>query len=205
MNAPWKDFHKETLTKIFTEKKNILDIGGGLRLKSGQGNIYSKDNGFLFPYLKDVTYKIMDPVDTYQPDIVGDIHKMPFGNNELDAIVCSSVLEHIEDPIRAAKELFRVLKPGGYCYVYVPFLYYYHAEKGYYGDYWRFTEEAIRFMFRDFSRIEIQQVRGALETWLHISPLGKIKLIALTARVLDKLTGKDNSKQTSGYYVFLLK
>jgi len=55
-------------------------------------------------------------------------------------------LEHVENPIKAAREMYRALKPNGYCFVYVPFLYYYHAEKGYYGDFWRFTEDSTKYM-----------------------------------------------------------
>ena len=144
-------------------------------------------------------------MDTYNPDIVGDIHKMPFTNESQDAIVCLSVLEHVEDPIRAAQELYRVLKPGGLLFVYVPFLYYYHAEKGYYGDFWRFTEDSLRVMFKNFSQFEIRRARGAIETWLKLSPLGRFNIALLFSRLLDKITGKDKSNQTSGFYVFLVK
>jgi|SRR3989344_6429750 len=199
------DFYKEKLKNIFTDGKTIIDIGGGLRILKDRGNWFSKNNAWIEPLLKNVEYKIMDPMDTYNPDIVGDIHKMPFTNESQDAIVCLSVLEHVEDPIRAAQELYRVLKPGGQLFVYVPFLYYYHAEKGYYGDFWRFTEDSLRVMFKNFSQFEIRRARGAIETWLKLSPLGRFNIALLFSRLLDKITGKDKSNQTSGFYVFLVK
>ncbi len=198
-------FFKEKIKRIFNDKKTIIDIGGGLRVSEKQGNRFDKANEWMLPFLDKVEYKIMDPVDTYHPNIVGDIHSMPFQDNSLEAILCLSVLEHVENPILAAREMHRVLKSDGYCLVYVPFLYYYHAEKGYYGDFWRFTEDSINFMFKDFSNIETQQARGAIETWLKISPLGRFKLLLLVGEFFDKLTGKSKSKQTSGYYVFLIK
>ena len=147
----------------------------------------------------------MDPVDTYNPDIVGDIHTMPFPDASEEAIVCLSVLEHVENPIKAAEELYRVLKSGGYCFVYVPFLFYYHAEKGYYGDFWRFTEDSIRYMFKKFSSIEVRKTRGPFETWIKLSPLGRLSVCIKGAMIIDRLTGKTGSSQTSGYYVFLVK
>lgn len=199
------DFYKKNLRKIFTDGKTIIDIGGGLRILKDKGNWFSKSNAWIEPLLKNVEYKIMDPMDIYNPDIIGDIHKMPFQDNSLDAIICLSVLEHVENPILAAKEMHRTLKPKGYSIVYVPFLYYYHAEKGYYGDFWRFTEDSLRFMFKDFSGFEIKQARGAIETWMKLSPLGRFGIIISLSRFLDNITGKDKSKQTSGFYVFLTK
>lgn len=198
-------FFKEKIKRIFNDKKTIIDIGGGLRVSEKQGNRFDKANEWMLPFLDKVEYKIMDPVDTYHPDIVGDIHSMSFQDNSLEAILCLSVLEHVENPILAAQEMYRVLKFDGYCLVHVPFLYYYHAEKGYYGDFWRFTEDSVNFIFKDFSSIEIQQVRGAIETWLKISPLGRSDLLLRAGTFFDRVTGKSKSKQTSGYYVFLVK
>ena len=196
-------FTREKLTKLFTEKKSVLDIGGGLRISKTRGNRFDPARAWIADLARSVDYKIMDPVPDFSPDIVGDIHHMPFADNSLDAVICESVLEHVEDPIRAARELYRVLKPGGYCFVYVPFLYYYHAEKSYYKDYWRFTEDAIRSIFRDFSSLELAAVRGPLETWFNLNPATQ-RLTPL-ARVLDRWFGKKNSRQVSGYSIFLVK
>lgn len=49
-----------------------------------------------------------------------DITAMTFADNTFDAVVCNHVLEHIPDDIRAIKELFRVLKPGGWASLLVP-------------------------------------------------------------------------------------
>lgn len=45
---------------------------------------------------------------------------MPFPDNHFDGIVALDVLEHIEDHVSAAKEIARVLKPGGTLVVTVP-------------------------------------------------------------------------------------
>lgn len=203
--TPWDSFFKDACIKIFTECKIVVDIGGGLRVLKDRGNRYDPKREWIRPYLERVDYKILDPVPDFHPDIVGDIHNLPFVDGSQEAILCLAVLEHVENSARAYHELYRVLKPGGYCLIYVPFLFYYHAEVGYYKDYWRFSGDAIKYLSRDFSRVEIQNVRGALETWLHISPFGRIALLRSTARILDRLLGKTKSTQTSGYYVFLTK
>jgi len=45
---------------------------------------------------------------------------LKFENNSFDLIICSHVLEHIQDDKQAIKELFRVLNEKGVCYIIVP-------------------------------------------------------------------------------------
>ena len=203
--TPWDSFFHEKITLIFEQKKDIIDIGGGLRISDTQGNRYDPRRAWIKKYLAAVNYKILDPVPDYHPDIIGDIHRMPLGDTSADAIICIAVLEHIENPFKAFEEMERVLKKGGYCFLYVPFLYYYHAQPGYYGDFWRYTEDSLKYLGRNFSSLEIQKVRGPLETWIHLSPLGRFTLLNLIARTADTWLKKQKSRQTSGYYVFLVK
>ena len=50
-----------------------------------------------------------------------DIHRMPFSENTFDSVLCNHVLEHVTDDIAAMKEIARVLKPGGFAILQVPF------------------------------------------------------------------------------------
>jgi len=43
-----------------------------------------------------------------------------FRDNHFDLFLCNHVLEHIPEDIRAMKEIFRVLKPGGHALLQVP-------------------------------------------------------------------------------------
>ncbi|MBN2438789.1 MAG: methyltransferase domain-containing protein [Deltaproteobacteria bacterium] len=49
-----------------------------------------------------------------------DLTKLPFTGGSFDVVICSEVLEHIEDNRTAVAELVRVLKPGGDLVVTVP-------------------------------------------------------------------------------------
>ncbi len=201
----WDAFFGEKIKQIFENKKDIIDIGGGLRISKQKGNRYDPKREWIKACLNNVNYRILDPVPDYNPDIIGNIHNLPLENGSVDAIICIAVLEHVENPFKAFEEMYRVLKKGGHCFIYTPFLYYYHAQPGYYGDFWRYTEDSIRYLSRNFTSIEIQNVRGSLETWLYLSPFGRIKFLNKLARVVDMLFKKQNSKQTSGYHVFLTK
>lgn len=49
-----------------------------------------------------------------------DLTALQFWNAQFDLIICSHVLEHIPDDLKAMSEMHRVLKPGGYLLVMVP-------------------------------------------------------------------------------------
>lgn len=195
-------FFKTYITKIFTDKPVVIDIGGGLRIDPEKNN-RTRENDWLIPLKEKVDYKVLDKVADYHPDIVGDIHELPFPDNSVDALVCISVLEHVEEPQKAVREMHRVLKPGGYCYIYAPFLFYYHPEKGYYGDYYRFTVEGMKYMARDFSSVEVRNAKGALATVFNLFPFLSKKVGFFSW--LDTLFGKTDSNQTSGYHAFCVK
>ncbi len=198
------DFLRTYVTRIFTEKKQVLDIGGGLRLARKNADRVREGQEWLEALAQKVEYTVMNPVPDYGADVIGDIHHMPFPDNSQEAIICSAVLEHVENPFVASAEMYRTLKPGGYCYVFVPFLFYYHIPKnGEYKDYWRFTEDGVRYLFRQFSSMEVSSSRGALETWFRLNPA--TQKFTRFASWLDKLLGKTKTKQTSGYSVFLIK
>lgn len=50
-----------------------------------------------------------------------DIHEIPFAENTFDVVLCNHVLEHVRDDIKAMSEIHRVLKPGGFSILLVPF------------------------------------------------------------------------------------
>lgn len=53
-------------------------------------------------------------------DIRLDVTDINFEDNFFDTIICSHVLEHIEDDRKAMRELYRVLRPEGFAILQVP-------------------------------------------------------------------------------------
>lgn len=203
MIRPWNSFFREKLIKIFTEKNKVLDIGGGLRTSMSKGNRLEEKNTWLEDYVEKVDYKVLDKVPDYHPDILGDVQQLPMSDESVEAIICIAVLEHVEEPQKAVKEIYRVLKPGGFCFIYVPFLYYYHPMKGYYDDFYRFTYDGVKYLVRDFKQVEIQNVRGALSTVVNLLPIFSKKTVLFDW--IDRIVRRTASKQTSGYYIFCVK
>jgi len=50
-----------------------------------------------------------------------DITNLPFEEGIFDAVICNHVLEHIPDDKKALDEIYRILKPGGFAILQVPF------------------------------------------------------------------------------------
>lgn len=53
-------------------------------------------------------------------DMHFDLHHIPLDDNKFDVIFCNHVLEHVEDDIQCMRELYRVMKPGGWGVFQVP-------------------------------------------------------------------------------------
>lgn len=191
--SQWDLFFLNKLQEIIKYCYNILDIGSSITSPKG-----TKRYNIV---LKNCNYKSLDIDLNVRPDIVADIHHLSLQNDSFDGVICNAVLEHVYNPIQACSEIYRILKKGGKCLVYVPFLYGYHASSSY-KDYYRYTEDGIRYLFRHFTSIEICPVRGNIETVLTLTSFKAFNLITPLARFIDKYL---SYKQVSGYYAFMIK
>ena len=79
--------------------------------------------------------------------ILGDICAMTFEDRSFEAVICSDVLEHIEDWKKAISEIYRVLKPNGLLYLHLPIYYGLKKTKGIepdkFGHIWLFNHQDI--------------------------------------------------------------
>ncbi len=177
----------------------VLDVGGGERFQK-----------WLNPYkhfFSNSNYKTFDYDESTGADIVGDIHSIPIEDNSVDGIICSSVLEHIENPIIALSEMKRILKPGGKIFIYVPSIYPYHARKGHYPDYWRFFDDTLEMLFKNWSSFEIHKAGGYFKALFFFIPMQhKIRFILdPISSFLDRLFKTSKRTTASGYYVYAIK
>jgi SAM-dependent methyltransferase len=106
-----------------------------------------------------ISKKIINIDSTQYPnvDIVADITKLPLVDGEASAVVCEEVLEHVQKPEVAVKEIERILSKGGYAYITVPFLYPYHASPD---DYTRWSHVGFRELLSSFEVVELDVRSG---------------------------------------------
>lgn len=210
--AFWDAFAERTAEEIFRRGGLIIDIGGGMRIDPERGDrINDRHAGLFGRYLADpaVRYRVTDYTAKYHPDFVEDLHALSFADGAIDGLFCIAVLEHVYDPKKAAEEITRVLKQDGVALLYVPFLYRYHANvTSDYRDYYRYSKDAVAYLFRACSAVEICPVRGFFETLLRSTPLHRIGLLRSLLRRIDWSTERMrriSERQTSGYFVRIVK
>lgn len=140
------DYDPITLSMIEEYKDGIiLDCGSGRR-----GTYY--DNV--------VNYEIVDYDTT---DVIGVGERLPFKDNVFDAVISIAVLEHVKDPFQCAREITRVMKPGGKLICCVPFLQPLH---GYPHHYYNMSHQGLRALFSPYLRIDRQDVLAStLPIW----------------------------------------
>lgn len=74
---------------------------------------------------------------------LGLADRLPFAVGTFDTVLSTQVWEHVEDPPAAAREAWRVLRPGGRLVVTVPFLYPTHEAPHDFGRFTRYGLESV--------------------------------------------------------------
>lgn len=106
----------------------------------------------LWKYLGSETPVVdMDLVRFPGVDLVADGNTLPLATGSVHAVVLQNVLEHLPDPAVVIAEVHRVVEPGGYLYVEVPFVQGFHADPS---DYQRFTLEGLRYLLSGFEVVK---------------------------------------------------
>ncbi len=122
----------------------ILGIGGG----PGREN----------PRVVNLNVDAFDSVD-----IVGDGTNIPLADCSVDTVTCNAVIEHVPRPGTLISEIHRVLKPGGYVQLMVPFVFPFHE---YPGDYQRYTSSGVIELTNGFEKVELCVLTGPTSSLL---------------------------------------
>lgn len=146
------------------------------------------------------------------PDFICDIcDETTFPEMKFDGVICNAVLEHVYDPFSAVANIHKAMKEGAYLLAYVPYLYRYHAPDDLvYQDYYRYSRDALAYLFRDFSSLTLYSVRGRSSTAMNnMIPKWKNSVESRFPKVnlwVDKIFGGAyDPLQTSGYNIWAIK
>lgn len=114
--ADWK--MRELFETVVTADRDALDVGCGDGSKSGP---------WLAAYARsyigvDISAGAIDRArrQGLEAQVITDAANLPFSDGSFDVVVIAEVLEHLFDPLEAAREARRVLRSGGDLLVTVP-------------------------------------------------------------------------------------
>jgi SAM-dependent methyltransferase len=100
-----------------------------------------------FPWVAENDYVRMDVRAGADVDVVCDLHNLPQDwTGSFDVFLAVAVWEHLERPWIAAREVERILAPGGIFMVSTHQCFPIH---GHPSDFFRFSREALRLLFED--------------------------------------------------------
>lgn len=160
-NALWErrdfklDYSEPIRTNKLLEKFNggrFIDLGCGVSTNCE----VVKSNGEEI-WAMDISDKLIKSLRHRFPEInyfAGSVLDIPIKDNYFDYAVAGELLEHIENPKMALKEIMRILKPGGILAVSVP-----NNDMGGYAKEWHlwsFTEEELRELLKEFGAVSIE-------------------------------------------------
>src|SRR5262245_50864981 len=100
-------FYLRDRTRLFTDNLSLLHIAPEPQLQNVLANTSTLDYFTADLDAPNVMMKL-------------DLMQLPFYCSQFDVIICSHVLEHIPDDRKGMRELFRVLRPGGWALLQVP-------------------------------------------------------------------------------------
>ncbi len=153
-----------------------------------------------------------------KPNEVVDVCSKDFKVNFNPNLICIfETLEHCQNPILAVQNIHKILDKGNACLASVPFNFHIHDEPN---DFFRFTENGCKLIFKDFSDIKVLRRNGWLESiFVNIIRLEKEK------NFISKIIGKffiiiniilypliivvqkiaPSKKLTTGYFIIAVK
>jgi ubiquinone/menaquinone biosynthesis C-methylase UbiE len=138
--------YKDLSQTLPSYKGQILDVGCGqspyrFLLDSTQSQYYGID--------------IVDAekFDYHNSDITPfNGTDIPFEDARFDGLLCTEVLEHVEQYQRLTDEMYRVMKPGAVGIITIPWSVRFHYSPW---DYFRYTPSSLKTIFARFSEAQI--------------------------------------------------
>lgn len=156
-----------------------------------------------------------------QADIVANLDvTLPIEKSVANTVLSISVLEHLRNPQDMLNETWRILRPGGYLVLQVPWQWWIHEAPH---DYYRYTPYGLRYLLEQagFEDVDVQPqggfftmlvlklnyfsrrfIRGPLPVKVLLAGLFRVAwyLGQLVAPLLDHLD-RNQTAETAGYFI----
>jgi SAM-dependent methyltransferase len=83
--------------------------------------------------------------------VCGAAEALPFPTGQFDFVICTQVLEYLQEPGVAIAEIWRVLRSGGLLFLSAPAVFLRDHER----EYWRFLPPSLRLLLREFDAVDV--------------------------------------------------
>src|SRR5262249_11537275 len=121
---PWGGRSKQLMSEL-TPGELFLDFGCGIKRADELA-----ENAVL-----------LDAIHFSNVDVVSPTGSVPFRDETFALILSQAVFEHLPDPFHTAREMLRILKPGGRILIDTAFMQPFHADPDHY---FNMTSEGLR-------------------------------------------------------------
>jgi SAM-dependent methyltransferase len=157
-------------------------IGEGARFLV-VGGTRGTDEEYFLPHFRPL---IIDFCRVPGIHLQADLHWLPLRNGVLDGAMVQGVIDNVESPPAAVRELFRTIRPGGALYTNDAFL---QAEHPQPVDLQRFSQGGWRHLLRDF---EIREMGAS------VGPFGAIYLLVL--HVINRMISNPHTRYVTWFF-----
>ncbi|MEM7529090.1 MAG: methyltransferase domain-containing protein [Pseudomonadota bacterium] len=193
------DRSREHIRATLPSDAKVLDVGGSMRgaLADFAGAVETLD-------INDIE----DNHNLFRPDILGDVCS-PFPDwmsGRYDAVIALAVIEHVYDPPAAVANFRLALRPGGTLFLYVPWIWRYHAPRSLvFQDYQRLSRDGMAYLLRDFEDVTLYPLRGKYSSIANLlkwwKPVVERRFGGRVNRMLDaRASAWRNTIQASGFF-----
>ena len=128
--------------------KRVLDVGCGVKP--------------YYPFFESAaSYVGVDVKENEGADLVGSVAGLPVEDASFDVVLCTQVLEHVDDPAAAVRELHRVTAAGGRVLASTHGVMLYHPNPQ---DLWRWTHTGLQRLFEtaaDWAGVTVEPGAGS--------------------------------------------
>jgi ubiquinone/menaquinone biosynthesis C-methylase UbiE len=140
MNLLVNDIFERKLAQVAKQwsRGRLLDIGCGTKPYTSMFSPYVDEHVGVD--------REEGPHGTGAVDLFGTAYEIPVPDQSFDTVLCTFVLEHLEEPKRALEEAHRVLRPGGAAIYAAPFIWHLHEEPR---DFFRFSKYGLQYLFEE--------------------------------------------------------
>ena len=201
-----REIFKAWLAAIPGTNLRVLDIGG--RIQPYRPLLESRI----------ARYIAIDVRRSPLVDVVALAERIPLSDAEFDLVICTQVLEYIQDPAALIAEVHRILKPGGSLLLSAPAVFPRDSDE----DLWRFSPASLRLLLRGFSYVAIAPEGSSLTGFVRTASvclvrfakpafLGKVFRFTLVPamnvvmRALELILATENDQFTANFSAIATK